>query len=83
LIDMVLVLFPRLLIHRDNMGAMRSTMHQLTITWLLLRLSQCIQRRINETDKMGRLPIPCRCQLRCRRLYQISCPKSPEGARIR
>jgi serine/threonine protein kinase len=81
LIDMVLVLFPKALIHRDNMGAM--PIHHASAHDNLAALEiiySAYKEGINETDKMGRLPIHVAANYDAVDSIKFLLSKSPEGA---
>jgi ankyrin repeat protein len=81
LIDMVLVLFPKALIHRDNMGAM--PIHHAAAHDNLAALEiifSAYKEGINETDKMGRLPIHVAANYDAVDSIKFLLSKSPEGA---
>jgi len=81
LIDMVLVLFPKALIHRDNMGAV--PIHHASAHDNLAALEiiySAYKEGINETDKMGRLPIHVAANYDAVDAVKFLLAKSPEGA---
>jgi ankyrin repeat protein len=81
LIDMVLVLFPKALIHRDNMGAL--PIHHAAAHDNLAALEiiySAYKEGINENDKMGRLPIHVASTYDAVDTVKFLLSKSPEGA---
>jgi myosin-5 len=81
LIDMVLVLFPKALIHRDNMGAL--PMHHAAAHDNLAALEiiySAYKEGVNESDKMGRLPIHVAANYDAVDTVKFLLSKSPEGA---
>jgi hypothetical protein len=81
LIDMVLVLYPKALIHRDNMGAL--PIHHASAHDNLAALEiiySAYKEGINDTDKMGRLPIHVAANYDAVDAIKFLLSKSPEGA---
>jgi ankyrin repeat protein len=81
LIDMVLVLYPKALIHRDNMGAL--PIHHASAHDNLGALEiiySAYKEGINDTDKMGRLPIHVAANYDAVDSVKFLLSKSPEGA---
>ena len=81
LIDMVLVLYPKALIHRDNMGALpihHASAHD-NISALEIIYS-AYKEGINDVDKMGRLPIHVAANYDAVDAVKFLLSKSPEGA---
>jgi len=81
LIDMVLVLFPKALIHRDNMGAL--PIHHAAAHDNLPALEiiySAYKEGINENDKMGRLPIHVAANYDAVDAVKFLLSKSPDGA---
>jgi len=81
LIDMVLVLYPKALIHRDNMGAL--PIHHASAHDNLAALEiiySAYKEGINDTDKMGRLPIHVAANYDAIDAIKFLLSKSPEGA---
>jgi ankyrin repeat protein len=81
LIDMVLVLYPKALIHRDNMGALpihHSSAHD-NIAALEI-IYNAYKDGINEVDQMGRLPIHVAATYDAVDAIKFLLAKSPEGA---
>lgn len=81
LIDMVLVLYPKALIHRDNMGAL--PLHHAAAHDNLAALEiiySAYKEGINDTDKMGRLPIHVAANYDAVDAIKFLLSKSPEGA---
>ena len=81
LVDMVLVLYPKALIHRDNMGAL--PIHHASAHDNLAALEiihSAYKEGINETDKMGRLPIHVAATYDAIDAIKFLLAKSPEGA---
>ena len=81
LIDMVLVLYPKALIHRDNMGAL--PIHHAAAHDNLAALEiiySAYKEGINDTDKMGRLPIHVAANYDAVDAIKFLLSKSPEGA---
>jgi ankyrin repeat protein/serine/threonine protein kinase len=81
LIDMVLVLFPKALIHRDNMGAL--PLHHAAAHDNLAALEilySAYKEGINDTDKMGRLPIHVAANYDAVDAIKFLLSMSPEGA---
>ena len=81
LIDMVLVLYPKGLIHRDNMGALpihHAAAHD-NISALEI-VYAAYKEGINDTDKMGRLPIHVAANYDAVDATKFLLTKSPEGA---
>jgi hypothetical protein len=81
LIDMVLVLFPKALIHRDNMGAL--PIHHAAAHDNLAALEiiySAYREGINENDKMGRLPIHVASNYDAVDAVKFLLSKSPDGA---
>lgn len=81
LIDMVLVLYPKGLIHRDNMGAL--PIHHAAAHDNLSALEivySAYKEGINDTDKMGRLPIHVAANYDAVDAIKFLLTKSPEGA---
>ena len=81
LVDMVLVLYPKALIHRDNMGAL--PIHHASAHDNLAALEiihSAYKEGINETDKMGRLPIHVAATYDAIDAVKFLLAKSPEGA---
>lgn len=81
LIDMVLVLFPKALIHRDNMGAL--PIHHAAAHDNLSALEiiySAFKDGINENDKMGRLPLHVAANYDAVDAIKFLLSKSPEGA---
>lgn len=81
LIDMVLVLYPKALIHRDNMGAL--PIHHAAAHDNLAALEiiySAYKEGINDTDKMGRLPIHVAANYDAVDAIKFLLAKSPEGA---
>jgi ankyrin repeat protein len=81
LIDMVLVLYPKALIHRDNMGAL--PIHHASAHDNLAALEiiySAYKEGINDTDKMGRLPIHVAANYDAVDSIKFLLSKSPEGA---
>lgn len=81
LIDMVLVLHPKGLIHRDNMGAL--PIHHAAAHDNLSALEivySAYKEGINDTDKMGRLPIHVAANYDAVDVIKFLLTKAPEGA---
>jgi serine/threonine protein kinase len=81
LIDMVLVLFPKALIHRDNMGAL--PIHHASAHDNLSALEiiySAYREGINENDKMGRLPIHVAANYDAVDAVKFLLSKSSDGA---
>jgi serine/threonine protein kinase/ankyrin repeat protein len=81
LIDMTLVLFPKALIHRDNMGAL--PIHHAAAHDNLPALEiiyNAYKEGINECDKMGRLPLHVAATYDAVDAVKFLLSKSPEGA---
>ncbi|KAL3931045.1 MAG: hypothetical protein SGBAC_011490, partial [Bacillariaceae sp.] len=81
LIDMILVLFPKALIHRDNMGAL--PIHHAAAHDNLPALEiihSAYKEGINDVDKMGRLPIHVAANYDAVEAIKFLLAKSPEGA---
>jgi ankyrin repeat protein len=81
LIDMVLVLYPKALIHRDNMGAL--PIHHASAHDNLAALEiiyNAYKDGINEVDQMGRLPIHVAATYDAVDAIKFLLAKSPEGA---
>lgn len=81
LIDMILVLYPKALIHRDNMGAL--PIHHASAHDNLAALEiiySAYKEGINDTDKMGRLPIHVAANYDAVEAIKFLLTKSPEGA---
>lgn len=81
LIDMVLVLYPKALIHRDNMGAL--PIHHAAAHDNLAALEiiySAYKEGINDTDKMGRLPVHVAANYDAVDAIKFLLSKSPEGA---
>jgi serine/threonine protein kinase len=81
LIDMVLVLYPKALIHRDNMGALPLHHAAAHDNLAALEIIYCAYKEcINEVDKMGRLPIHVAATYDAVDAIKFLLSKSPEGA---
>jgi serine/threonine protein kinase len=81
LVDMVLVLFPKALIHRDNMGAL--PIHHASAHDNLAALEiiySAYKDGVNEVDKMGRLPLHVAANYDAVDAVKYLLSKSPEGA---
>lgn len=81
LIDMVLVLYPKALIHRDNMGAL--PIHHAAAHDNLAALEiiySAYKDGINENDQMGRLPLHVASSYDAVDSIKFLLSKSPEGA---
>jgi ankyrin repeat protein len=81
LIDMVLVLYPKALIHRDNMGALpvhHAAAHD-NIAALEI-IHSAYKEGINDVDKKGRLPIHVAAEFDAVDTVKFLLSKSPEGA---
>lgn len=81
LIDMTLVLYPKALIHRDNMGAL--PIHHAAAHDNLAALEiiySAYKEGINDVDKMGRLPIHVAANYDAVEAIKFLLAKSPEGA---
>lgn len=81
LIDMVLVLYPKALIHRDNMGAL--PIHHAAAhdnVQALEIIYSAYKEGINDTDKMGRLPVHVAANYDAVDAIKFLLAKSPEGA---
>jgi serine/threonine protein kinase/ankyrin repeat protein len=81
LIDMILVLYPKALIHRDNMGAL--PIHHASAHDNLPALEiihSAYKEGINDVDKMGRLPIHVAANYDAIESIKFLLTKSPEGA---
>jgi len=81
LIDMVLVLYPKALIHRDMMGAL--PIHHASAHDNLSALEiiySAYKEGINDTDKMGRLPIHVAANYDAVDAIKLLLSMSPEGA---
>jgi len=81
LIDMVLVLYPKALIHRDKMGALplhHAAAHD-NLSALEI-LHSAYKEGINDTDKMGRLPIHVAANYDAVDAVKFLLSMSPEGA---
>eukprot|EP00980_Cylindrotheca_fusiformis_P004324 scaffold921_cov126-Cylindrotheca_fusiformis.AAC.3 len=81
LIDMILVLYPKALIHRDNMGAL--PIHHASAHDNLPALEiiySAYKEGINDVDKMGRLPIHVAANYDAVEAIKFLLAKSPEGA---
>lgn len=81
LIDMVLVLYPKALIHRDKMGAL--PVHHAAAHDNLAALEiihNAYKEGINDVDKKGRLPIHVAAEFDAVDTVKFLLSKSPEGA---
>jgi ankyrin repeat protein len=81
LIDMVLVLYPKALIHRDKMGAL--PIHHAAAHDSLAALEiiySAYKEGINDTDRKGRLPIHVAAEFDAVDTVKFLLGKSPEGA---
>jgi ankyrin repeat protein len=81
LIDMVLVLYPKALIHRDKMGAL--PIHHAAAHDNLAALEiiySAYKEGINDTDRKGRLPIHVAAEFDAVDTVKFLLAKSPEGA---
>jgi len=81
LIDMVLVLYPKALIHRDQMGAL--PIHHAAAHDNLAALEiiySAYKEGINDTDKKGRLPIHVAAEFDAVDTVKFLLSKAPEGA---
>lgn len=81
LVDMVLVLYPKALIHRDNMGAL--PIHHASAHDNLAALEiiySAYKEGINEIDAMGRLPIHVAATYDAVDAVKFLLSKNPEGA---
>jgi len=81
LTDMVLVLYPKALIHRDKMGAL--PMHHAAAHDNLAALEiiySAYKEGVNDTDKKGRLPIHVAAEFDAVETVKFLLSKSPEGA---
>lgn len=81
LIDMILVLFPKALVHRDNMGAL--PIHHAAAHDNLAALEiihSAYKDGINDVDKKGRLPIHVAAEFDAVDTVKFLLSKSPEGA---
>lgn len=81
LVDMVLVLYPKALIHRDNMGAL--PIHHAAAHDNLSALEiiySAYKEGISENDKMGRLPIHVAANYDALDAVKFLLSKSPDGA---
>jgi hypothetical protein len=81
LIDMVLVLHPKALIHRDNVGALpihHASAHD-NLAALKIICSAC-KDGINDMDKMGRLPVHVAANYDAVDAVKLLLTKSPKGA---
>jgi ankyrin repeat protein len=81
LIDMVLVLYPKALIHRDRMGAL--PVHHASAHDNLAALEiiySAYKEGINDTDRKGRLPIHVAAEFDAVDAVKFLLSKSPEGA---
>jgi ankyrin repeat protein len=81
LIDMVLVLYPKALIHRDNMGAL--PIHHASAHDNLAALEiiySAYKEGISDVDAMGRLPIHVAATYDAVDAVKFLLSKSPEGA---
>ncbi|GKY97418.1 hypothetical protein MPSEU_000700300 [Mayamaea pseudoterrestris] len=81
LIDMTLVLFPKALVHRDNMGAL--PIHHAAAHDNLAALEiiyNAYKEGINLYDKMGRLPLHVAATYDAVDVVKFLISKSPEGA---
>lgn len=81
LIDMVLVLYPKALIHRDKMGAL--PIHHAAAHDNLAALEiiySAYKEGINDVDKKGRLPIHVAAEFDAVDTVKFLLSKSPEGA---
>ena len=81
LIDMVLVLYPKALIHRDNMGAL--PIHHAAAHDNLAALEiiySAYKEGINDVDKKGRLPIHVAAEFDAVDTVKFLLSQSPEGA---
>jgi ankyrin repeat protein len=81
LIDMVLVLYPKALIHRDNMGAL--PIHHAAAHDNLAALEiifSAYKEGVNENDKMGRLPLHVAANYDAVDAIKFLLSKSPDGA---
>jgi len=81
LIDMVLVLYPKALIHRDKMGAL--PVHHAAAHDNLAALEiihNAYQEGINDVDKKGRLPLHVAAEFDAVDTVKFLLSKSPEGA---
>jgi serine/threonine protein kinase/ankyrin repeat protein len=81
LIDMILVLYPKALIHRDNMGAL--PIHHASAHDNLAALEiiySAYKEGINDVDKMGRLPIHVAANYDAVEAIKLLLAKCPEGA---
>mmetsp|Transcript_670 Transcript_670/g.950 ORF Transcript_670/g.950 Transcript_670/m.950 type:complete len:2042 (-) Transcript_670:110-6235(-) len=81
LIDMVLVLYPKALIHRDKMGAL--PIHHAAAHDNLSALEiiySAYKEGVNDTDKKGRLPIHVAAEFDAVETVKFLLAKSPEGA---
>eukprot|EP00547_Thalassionema_nitzschioides_P000618 CAMPEP_0194212660 /NCGR_PEP_ID=MMETSP0156-20130528/12686_1 /TAXON_ID=33649 /ORGANISM="Thalassionema nitzschioides, Strain L26-B" /LENGTH=2037 /DNA_ID=CAMNT_0038940531 /DNA_START=168 /DNA_END=6281 /DNA_ORIENTATION=+ len=81
LIDMVLVLYPKALIHRDKMGALpvhHAAAHD-NVSALEI-IHNAYKEGINDVDKKGRLPIHVAAEFDAVDTVKFLLSKSPEGA---
>lgn len=81
LVDMILVLYPKALIHRDNMGALpihHASAHD-NLTALEIIYS-AYKDGVKETDKMGRLPLHVAATYDAVDCVKFLLSKFPEGA---
>jgi ankyrin repeat protein len=81
LIDMVLVLYPKALVHRDNMGAL--PIHHAAAHDNLAALEiiySAYKDGVKDADKMGRLPIHVAAHYDAVDAVKFLLAKSPEGA---
>jgi ankyrin repeat protein len=81
LIDMILVLYPKALIHRDNMGAL--PIHHAAAHDNLSALEiiyGAYKEGINDVDRKGRLPIHVAAEFDAVDTVKFLLSKSPEGA---
>jgi len=81
LVDMVLVLYPKALIHRDNMGALpihHAAAHD-NISALEIIYS-AYNDGINDVDRKGRLPLHVAAEFDAADAVKFLLSKSPEGA---
>ena len=81
LIDMVLVLYPKALVHRDNMGAL--PIHHAAAHDNLAALEiifSAYKEGIKDADKIGRLPIHVAAHYDAVDAVKFLLAKSPEGA---
>ena len=81
LVDMILVLYPKALIHRDNMGAIpihHAAAHDNLAAMEIIY--NAYKDGINESDSMGRLPIHVAANYDAVDAVKFLLSKSPEGA---